>query len=394
MHKLFLLIEYSLLIPFNLIWYIQLIIPRNENIWIFGAWFGQKYSDNSKSLFEFVKKNDNSVKAIWLTKNNDIKLKLQGEGIKCYHSWSLKGVWYSLIAGNVIFSSGKEDVNSFFINGARTYQLWHGAPMKKIGLDDKFAHNKWIDLFKKLFLPFIFEYNVNFVVSTSEIFNDKLSTAFSLKNNKIIKSGYPRNDIFFNKTYTHPIVEKWNTEFKSPTKILYLPTFRDSSYDTDLYNKYNFSAERMSKLLNKINGLFITKGHYVDNHSGLEFNSSRIINLTNDAIPEINPILKDIDILLTDYSGAYFDFLLTDKPIIFTPFDFNEYISKNRELYFDYNDILAGPISKNWIDVENNILEVLEVDNYIELRMKMNKQFNSYNKGDSSKKLHEFIKNS
>ena len=44
---------------------------------------------------------------------------------------------------------------------------------------------------------------------------------------------------------------------------------------------------------------------------------------------------------MTDYSSIYFDYLLTDKEIIFIPYDYNNYV-KNRALYFEYNDITPG----------------------------------------------------
>ena len=39
---------------FNLIlWLIAKIVPKDENIWIFGAWFAEKYADNSNvTLFK------------------------------------------------------------------------------------------------------------------------------------------------------------------------------------------------------------------------------------------------------------------------------------------------------------------------------------------------------
>ena len=52
MIKLLKYIIYTFFIPF---WWLQLLIPRNKNLWVFGAWFGEKYSDNAKVLFEYVK---------------------------------------------------------------------------------------------------------------------------------------------------------------------------------------------------------------------------------------------------------------------------------------------------------------------------------------------------
>ena len=103
---------------------------------------------------------------------------------------------------------------------------------------------------------------------------------------------------------------------------------------------------------------------------------------------EINPILKDIDILMTDYSGAYFDFLLTLRPIIFTAFDLNDYTEKNNGINFDYQKSVAGPIAKDWDEVIFNLQKFLSGDDsYFSKRQERNKFFNEYNDGNSSKKL-------
>lgn len=119
-------ILYTLWIPF---WHLQRIIPRNKKLWIFGAWYGKKYSDNSRALFEFILEHDPSVNIIWLTKDVDIRNRIRLDGNKSELITSLKGIIYSLRAGVVCFSSGINDVNNFFINGAKIINLWHGSPL-------------------------------------------------------------------------------------------------------------------------------------------------------------------------------------------------------------------------------------------------------------------------
>lgn len=389
------LLKYLSLLLFNPIWYLQLLIPRNKKIWIFGAWYGEKYSDNAKALFEYVMIHDSSIKAIWLTRNNTIKNKLKYEGKKCYSINSFQAIKYSLIADKIIFSSGKRDINKFFINGAKIIQLWHGAPMKKIGLDDKYHNNKFLNIFLKLFFPFIYEYNYSFIISTATVFNSKLSSAFDTKQDNILLTGYPRNDIFFESDFKHPIVLKWKKIYNNPNIILYLPTFRDFNRNINFFDDYSFNYERFNDFLIRTNSIFVTKGHYVNNEFSFKSGYDRVINLQDTQVQEINPILKSVDILLTDYSGAYFDFLLTEKPIIFTAFDLEEYISNSRELYFNYNEVIAGPIANNWIEVEKLLESLMNNDKFVKIRKAKNEFFNAFRDNNSSERVyHAIINNS
>ena len=54
-------------------------------------------------------------------------------------------------------------------------------------------------------------------------------------------------------------------------------------------------------------------------------------------------ITKLADILVTDYSSIFVDFLLLNRPEIFFPYDYEKYVTKDRELYFDYNEFTPGP---------------------------------------------------
>ncbi|MGZ2369843.1 CDP-glycerol glycerophosphotransferase family protein [Ancylomarina sp. YFZ004] len=371
---------YTLFIPF---WWLQLLLPRNKNLWVFGAWFGEKYSDNAKVLFEYVKTNRPEIKVLWLTRDKKTQEKIEN----CISINSLAGIYYSLRAGKVIYSSGKSDINRFFIKGAKVIQTWHGAPMKKIGLDDKLVYNSKRNFIFKIFYPFIYGYNQDAVVSTAEIFNDKLCSAFDVKPSQILLTGYPRNDVFFNGN-KHQLIKLWDKQFGNPRKIIYLPTFRGHKKEFSPFEEFNFIEEDWERYLECTNSILISKGHFVGKSvCNTKMNSERVIHLSDSMIDDLNPLLKDLDLLITDYSGAYFDFLLTGKPIILAPFDFEEYLSESRELYFDYYREIVGAKCDDW----SEILSTLKNGN---LHMSDNqsvRQFNSFIDGDSSKRLVEEI---
>ena len=70
---------------------------------------------------------------------------------------------------------------------------------------------------------------------------------------------------------------------------------------------------------------------------------------------DIYKVLHTFSMLITDYSSIYFDYLLTNNPIIFTPFDKDNYLKKDREFYYSYDKITPGPHALNWKEVMHNI---------------------------------------
>jgi CDP-glycerol glycerophosphotransferase (TagB/SpsB family) len=379
-------LRYLIYLLFLPVWWLQRLWPRNRNIWIFGAWFGHKYSDNAKVLFEYTLNNHPLVECIWLSRNREIVRRLNDEGKKSALSFSIRGIYWSLRAGCVIYSSGKQDVNPFFINGATIINTWHGAPMKRIGLDDSYADvrkNRWI----RTFFPFLWEFNPDAVVSTAEIFNDKLQSAFNVTPANVICSGYPRNDIFYDAEFIHPLYKRWNDKYKKPRMVFYLPTFRNRNENFTPFHSFGFREEVWELFLEQHNTILISKGHFVGKHVGSGSKANRIIHLSDNEIEDLNPLLKDADILITDFSGAYFDFLLTGKPIIFAPFDYDSYITESRQLYFDYNEIVCGPVVRDWNQVITAMEQLFANDTYEGHRSLMNLRFNKYRDSNSSARL-------
>ncbi|MCU5572704.1 CDP-glycerol glycerophosphotransferase family protein, partial [Bacillus cereus] len=54
-----------------------------------------------------------------------------------------------------------------------------------------------------------------------------------------------------------------------------------------------------------------------------------------------------------------FDYLLLDRPIVFTPFDLREYKNSSRELYEDYENVTPGSKCANWTEVEDALMELI-----------------------------------
>lgn len=396
MKKLFKYFFYTLFIPF---WWLQLLIPRRKNIWIFGAWFGERYADNSRTLFEYIHNNEPDIRAIWLTRKSSIAVNLQSKGMKAFTYYSFNGILYSLLAKFVVVSNGKRDINSFCINGAVTTNLWHGAQMKKISCDSVEHRLSFIQkvIFKYVF-PFIFEYNYSRYISTAPIFDKIICSAFDTNMQHIIKAGYPRNDVFWS-DFKEPFIEDIRNKFLGCKVVTYVPTHRgDNVANVDYFDKYGFSKVLFNQYLTKNNLIFIYKGHFCvgaeqdlgDKNDEL----NRVIQISDDDIFSFNTLMLNTDILITDYSSAYFDFLITGRPIVFAAFDLEEYSKIKRGLYFDYHqDIVCGPVANNWSEVADSLKQILEKDNYVNDRKVKSQLYNFYYDNKNSERVFNCIYN-
>lgn len=107
----------------------------------------------------------------------------------------------------------------------------------------------------------------------------------------------------------------------------------------------------------------------------------------SDLYIDTQELLRITDILITDYSSCYFDFLLTEKPIIFYPFDFKEY-SKSQGFFFDYQKVNPGKIVYNedsLIDAIEDYLINPEIDK--QRRIKLKNKFHKHQDGQYSKRV-------
>ncbi len=361
------------------IYWLNYLIPKSKNIWIFGEFIGKKYSDNPSYLFEYTNQVKNNIRPIWLTQSKEVFKQIKEKGLEVYFTYSFRGFFYSSIAKIKIVSSSTSDVNRFMNSGSLIINLWHGIPLKKIGYDNKLSGLSPIKKTKlwevlSFFIPYLKE-KYSYVLATSEIVSKTMKSALKVKDNTIFISGLPRTDILKEK------LKNSNPE----RNIFYLPTYRDKY----CYNYFEtLDLERLNGFLNNNNMVLYYKLHPLDNDN-LKLESKRIIRLNPKE--DLYSILKNTDILITDYSSVYFDFLLTLRPIIFTPFDMDTYLME-REMYYDYNDVTPGKKCINWNMVIDEMEEIiLDRDAYKETRKLVSNDFNQYKDFASCERIFNWI---
>lgn len=380
---------------------INFFVPKNKNVWIFGSSSGDKFFDNSKYLYKLVSKQP-KCKAVWLTKNKKIINHLQKNQNSCYHFYSLKGIYYSILAKYVFLSYSYNDVGFFcylFPRKTKIIQLFHGTPLKRLEIE---RNRSQVNINTRRLLRFYIEKKYDLITSTSDLVSEKMDIYFKVGKEKYIITGYPRNDILFEKKendFLNQIKSKQNFS----KVIFYLPTYReytDKDSNFNLFDNFGFDKEKLNYILEKNNAIFLVKLHFRDYAKtekimGSLQNSERIYFIKDEQIDsDIYPLLSHTDVLITDYSSVYFDFLLLNRPIIFSAFDLDEYEKYDRGFYFNYDKITPGPKIKDW---KNLIIQLdkslTKPEKYQTDRNRVNLIVNKFRDGDSSRRIYKYIEN-
>jgi len=374
-----------------LFWFFSYVIPKKNNLLLFGSYFGYRFIGNPKYFYLYLLNRKNSeFIPFWITRNKNIYKMLKSENKPVVYLYSFAGIWSILRANYLIIEAASQDITgrTFILGNFNIINLWHGTPLKDISLDSR----KDQLLFHRIFCYFIKKEMklYKFIISCSESSADNMKTA--LLNNNIKVIGYPRNDIFFNKNLIYnDYKQKLNLSIYNKI-LLYAPTFRDNVNEIIPFTEKNLL--NLNELLKKKNYIFLVKNHPLS----LFGKKIDILSLSNikeisNEIDDIQELLLHIDILISDYSSIPFEFCLTNRPIILYCYDFDYYLKNCRKMYYNYFEEMPQAFAKN----EEELFDLIDdfnwstSSNYKDKYKFFTEKFNKYQDGMACDRLYELI---
>ncbi len=219
--------------------------------------------------------------------------------------WSFYGVILALFSKYYILSV----LMPPFVSAKRkvVLQLWHGVPMKCIGVNA----NVYTD---EVNARFVREFNhYNYIIVSGDRFQDILKNSFQIKRDStFVRSGnFVQEDLLRRKV----------TYDQRKMKILYAPTFREQQ-DNRAWDLL-FDRDQLESWLERNDLSLFCKYHPKDEGAQQWGSSNRVIIL--DGRHDINQYLLEADVLVTDYSSVAFDASLLGKEVYFYTQDIDEY---------------------------------------------------------------------
>ncbi|WP_029545278.1 glycosyltransferase [Selenomonas sp. AB3002] len=224
---------------------------------------------------------------------------------------------------------------------------WHGIPLKYLGFDVPDGKAGTANMIRNLLFT-------DYVISPAEYMTDIYRNSFKLEGiypGKVIEAGHPRIDCMFDadKYEIQKVLTRCGVKYDVNKKlILYAPTWRGEKYgisyiDLDIVDEYEAFIKKISQFVDMAEYQILVKPHQIVYEALVQ--KGLMQDNFIPAVVDTNKLLGVTDVLISDYSSIFFDFLVTKRPIFFYITDLEAY-SESRGLYFTV-DYLPGPVTDN-----------------------------------------------
>lgn len=372
-----------MIIP-SLIYKVILKIQK-RNIWLIQE-KKDKACDNGYHFFKYIRENypnDDCYYVIDIKSPDYKKVEKYGNII---NYGSLKHWLYYMSADKNISTqkSGNPSPALFYV-----LHVWLNLYNNRIFLQHGITYNnsKWLYYKETKFKLFICGAKKEY---------EYIKNNFGYPTNNLAYLGFSRFDNLYNNDINNKqilIMPTWRNWLGRDTNSLH----KDEIFkNTEYFKRWNslINNENLINFIEKNNIKIIFYAHDAMKKYLNEFTStSKNIEIISNEM-DIQKLLKESALLITDYSSIYMDFAYMSKPIIYYPFDFDEFHKRQlKEGYFKFSKDAFGKTCKDEDDVVNRIIGYIKMNYKIEnIYKKRINQFFELKDQNNSKRIYEYLK--
>ena len=286
---------------------------------------------------------------------------------------SVRALWVFLTSRYVFCTH--RCFTSRFPHNVESVNVWHGMPIKRIG---------WMAEGKKTTAP-----HAKYELATSEFWRPIIQNCMRPWG-KVLISGLPRYDRFL-ALGAEQVRRRLGGEAQTCAQlVVWLPTYRHSLVGaheqdgSDFRNEAqmpDFNIEAFESWLEARNMVCVLKPHPLGKKP--QIRATGHLRIMDDAALasqglSLYALLGGADVLLTDVSSVYVDFLLLDRPVIHTFADRTAY-QASRGFTFDWTEkYLAGPMVEDMAGVQEALAELASrADLYAQQRSRLRQLFHA-----------------
>ena len=360
----------------------SLFVKKKKSI-LFTSYGGRQLSDSPYEIYKSILNHDEfkSYDIYWAFVEPDkysvpVGKKIKIDTFEFYKVLLSSKVWIS--------NTGIDRDIGVSKRGRISVETWHGTPLKKICGEEN-SGSVSNNYFQKRKLD---KETIRCAQSKYDL--DIFARVFNADPKCFLLSDLPRNDVLFRGVSKERIIEiKRKIGISTEKKVLlYMPTFREYTVDDNgnLYIKPPIHLSKWEKRFGKEYVLLI-RAHYAVTKA-MDFNENDFVKNVSE-YPDVNDLYLISDILISDYSSAYFDYSILKRPMLCFAYDLEEYSNK-RGMYLELEKTLPCSIDKT----EEELLEhlaSLNYEKYCELTSQFHETYTPYAGFATQKVIDEII---
>jgi len=347
---------------------------------LFETFAGKAAGDNPGALCSEFARRDDTVQLVFSVLDRSVAVPAGSRSVVRYSAE------YFELLGRARYLVVNSSLPYFFRKreGQLYFQTWHGSPLKRIAHDR--PHLDFFNWHHRRQL-LIARDGWDYLLSQSEFCTRSLRSAFRYEG-EVMELGYPRNDVL-----SSPDRDRLRADARQrlglrdrDRVVLYAPTWRDNHRVGRVFEKVLY-LDAQELVASVDDAVVLVRGHYNSVRAAEEVDPGRrVMDVTR--YPDIADLYLAADALVTDYSSVFFDFALTDKPMIFLAPDLAEYRDDNRGFYLDYHDTVPGPVCLTTGDV---VRALTEPDRFAQRRKAFRETFAPHDDGRASVRVVDAI---
>lgn len=379
-----------------------LLVPRGSR-WVFGC--GAGIGDGALALQRLARAEGHDT--LWLTASEREEQDAEALGIRTARKGSLRGWWETARAGVLVVTHGLGDVNRYAVAGAFVVQLWHGIPLKRIGLDSpattQVPRVPGAALLQRLVavLYRAAAQRIRVLPAASHRSRGRLESAFGLGDERIVVTGEPRVDVLSAGPHAERraaasrlLADTVGVLPDGARVALYAPTWRDGATDPAVPTAEEWV--RIIRLLEERNAVLLIRSHPLGEGGYTPPLPSRRVRLLGSRdLPDVTPALAAVDVLITDYSSLAFDVGLLAIPVLFLAPDAAEY-ARTRGFYGRFEDVAGGDAAADWDELGTQLDRLLTDEEAFTARSDrsatLSAEMHAYRDGRNTRRVYQAIR--
>jgi CDP-glycerol glycerophosphotransferase (TagB/SpsB family) len=311
------------------------LTPKRSTMLVFGGDNGTKFGGNPRELFEHASRTE-GWDPYWFSRSRGVLATVEAAHPgKAVHAASPRALLLGVRARAILVSHSRGDVGLLGYSRLRRYvQLTHGVGPKTMGYAKREVDRPSLDRETSTYAH---------VVCSSDLEATFWERAYHLPLADIWPTGVPRNDVLLEPA--DPALAERHPVLRGKV-VLYAPTFRDWTVLEDYLPIPGMDPAALVALLDRHDATLLIRPHYYETDGARatidRVASPRVQSGDDSLFGDTVELLKYVDVLITDYSSIYMDFLLLDRPVLFNPIDLEQYEAE-RGFFFRYGDHTPGP---------------------------------------------------